>query len=43
MVRAGEASRQSLAQIFDRLAEFERTRDDLRSYIVSLDDLSRRC
>jgi len=34
MVRAGEASG-SLAQIFDRLAEFERTRDDLRSYIVS--------
>jgi general secretion pathway protein F len=34
MVRAGEASG-SLAQIFDRLAEFERTRDDLRGYIVS--------
>jgi len=34
MVRAGEASG-SLSQIFDRLAEFERTRDDLRSYIVS--------
>ena len=34
MVRAGEASG-SLAQIFERLAEFERTRDDLRSYIVS--------
>jgi general secretion pathway protein F len=33
MVRAGEASG-SLAQIFDRLAEFERTRDDLRGYIV---------
>jgi general secretion pathway protein F len=34
MVRAGEASG-SLATIFDRLTEFERTRDDLRSYIVS--------
>lgn len=34
MVRAGEASG-SLAQIFTRLAEFERTRDDLRSFIVS--------
>lgn len=34
MVRAGEASG-SLAQVFDRLAEFERTRDDLRNYIVS--------
>lgn len=34
MVRAGEASG-SLSQVFDRLAEFERTRDDLRSYIVS--------
>jgi general secretion pathway protein F len=34
MVRAGEASG-SLAQIFDRLSEFERTRDDLRSYIIS--------
>ena len=34
MVRAGEASG-SLAQIFDRLAEFERTRDDLRGYIIS--------
>lgn len=34
MVRAGEASG-SLAMIFERLAEFERTRDDLRSYIVS--------
>jgi len=34
MVRAGEASG-SLAQIFDRLADFERTRDDLRSYIIS--------
>lgn len=33
MVRAGEASG-SLAQIFERLAEFERTRDDLRGYIV---------
>jgi general secretion pathway protein F len=34
MVRAGEASG-SLGIIFERLAEFERTRDDLRSYIVS--------
>jgi general secretion pathway protein F len=34
MVRAGEASG-SLASIFDRLAEFERTSDDLRGYIVS--------
>ncbi len=34
MVRAGEASG-SLAAVFDRLAEFERTRDDLRNYIVS--------
>lgn len=34
MVRAGEASG-SLAAIFDRLAEFERTRDDLRNYIIS--------
>jgi general secretion pathway protein F len=34
MVRAGEASG-SLAQIFTRLAEFERTRDDLRGFIVS--------
>lgn len=34
MVRAGEASG-SLSQIFDRLAEFERTRDDLRGYIIS--------
>jgi len=34
MVRAGEASG-SLAVIFERLAEFERTRDDLRGYIVS--------
>jgi general secretion pathway protein F len=34
MVRAGEASG-SLATIFDRLAEFERSRDDLRSYVVS--------
>jgi general secretion pathway protein F len=33
MVRAGEASG-SLAVIFERLAEFERTRDDLRNYIV---------
>src|SRR5271157_3554079 len=34
MVRAGEASG-SLASVFDRLAEFERTRDDLRGYIIS--------
>jgi general secretion pathway protein F len=34
MVRAGEASG-SLAAVFERLAEFERTRDDLRSYIIS--------
>ncbi len=34
MVRAGEASG-SLATIFDRLAEFERSRDDLRNYIIS--------
>jgi general secretion pathway protein F len=33
MVRAGEASG-SLGQIFEKLAEFERTRDDLRSYII---------
>jgi len=33
MVRAGEASG-SLAQIFDRLAEFEKTRDELRGYII---------
>lgn len=34
MVRAGEASG-SLAAVFERLAQFERTRDDLRNYIVS--------
>jgi general secretion pathway protein F len=34
MVRAGEASG-SLAPIFERLSEFERTRDELRGYIVS--------
>src|SRR5262245_49529960 len=34
MVRAGEASG-ALAAIFERLAEFERTRDDLRNYIIS--------
>jgi general secretion pathway protein F len=34
MVRAGEASG-ALAAIFERLAEFERSRDDLRNYIVS--------
>jgi general secretion pathway protein F len=33
MVRAGEASG-SLAQIFDRLAEFEKTRDELRGYVI---------
>lgn len=34
MVRAGEASG-SLAAVFERLAEFGRTRDDLRNYIIS--------
>jgi general secretion pathway protein F len=34
MVRAGEASG-SLGAIFERLSEFERTRDDLRNYIIS--------
>ena len=34
MCRAGEASG-SLATVFERLAEFERTRDELRGYIVS--------
>jgi general secretion pathway protein F len=34
MIRAGEASG-SLAVVSDRLAEFERSRDELRSYIVS--------
>ncbi len=34
MVRAGEASG-SLGTIFERLSEFERRRDELRSYIVS--------
>jgi general secretion pathway protein F len=34
MVRAGEASG-SLGQIFERLSEFERSRDELRSYIIS--------
>ena len=34
MVRAGEASG-ALATIFERLAEFERSRDDLRNYIIS--------
>ena len=34
MVRAGEASG-ALAIVFERLAEFERTRDDLRNYIIS--------
>ncbi|MDX2179624.1 MAG: type II secretion system F family protein [Bryobacteraceae bacterium] len=34
MVRAGEAGG-SLAVVFDRLAEYEKTRDDLRGYVVS--------
>jgi general secretion pathway protein F len=34
MVRAGEASG-ALGPIFDRLSEFERTRDELRGYILS--------
>src|SRR3984957_3725413 len=34
MVRAGEASG-SLGTVFERLSEFERSRDDLRGYIVS--------
>ena len=34
MIRAGEASG-SLAVIFERLAEFERSKDDLRNYIIS--------
>jgi type II secretory pathway component PulF len=34
MIRAGEASG-SLASVFDRLAEFEKSRDELRSYIIS--------
>ncbi len=34
MVRAGEASG-SLGQIFDRLSGFERSRDELRGYIIS--------
>ena len=34
MVRAGEASG-ALAAIFERLADFERSRDDLRNYIIS--------
>jgi general secretion pathway protein F len=34
MVRAGEASG-SLGQIFERLSVFEKSRDDLRGYIVS--------
>jgi len=34
MVRAGEASG-SLATVFDRLAHFERNRDELRGYILS--------
>jgi general secretion pathway protein F len=34
MVRAGEASG-SLASVFERLSEFEKSRDELRNYIVS--------
>jgi general secretion pathway protein F len=34
MVRAGEASG-ALAPVFERLSEFERSRDDLRNYIIS--------
>jgi len=34
MVRAGEASG-SLAVVFERLSEFERSRDDLHNYIIS--------
>jgi general secretion pathway protein F len=34
MVRAGEASG-SAGGIFERLSEFERSRDELRSYIIS--------
>jgi general secretion pathway protein F len=34
MVRAGEASG-ALGVVFERLTEFERTRDDLRNYIIS--------
>jgi general secretion pathway protein F len=34
IVRAGEASG-ALAPVFDRLSEFERTRDELRNYIIS--------
>lgn len=34
MVRAGEASG-SLAIVFEQLSEFEKTRDELRSYIIS--------
>ena len=34
MVRAGEAGG-SLGGVFERLAEFERTRDELRGYIIS--------
>jgi general secretion pathway protein F len=34
MVRAGEASG-ALAAVFERLAEFERSRDELRGYMVS--------
>ncbi len=34
MVRAGEASG-SLAAVFERMAEYEKSRDDLRGYVIS--------
>lgn len=34
MVRAGEAGG-SLAQVFERMADYQRSRDDLRGYIIS--------
>lgn len=34
MVRAGEAGG-SLSQVFERMAEYQRSRDDLRGYIIS--------
>lgn len=34
MVRAGEAGG-SLAQVFERMSEYEKSRDDLRGYIIS--------
>ncbi len=39
MVRAGEAGG-VLAQVFERLSEFERSRDDLRELHHFVDDLS---